>query len=90
MSLKNLHQALEYYSNALRIKRSIPDSVGMAYDFNAAAITYYKLGKRELAILYFDSAMFFAKKKRLMPLVMDAYWNKSEIYHGAEEVPPGT
>ena len=73
-------EALAYYSNALRIKRSIPDSVGMAYDYNATAITYYKLSKRDRAILYFDSTMFFAKKKRLLSLVMDSYSNKSDLY----------
>ncbi len=83
--LEKFTEALAYYSNALRIKRSIPDSVGMAYDYNATAITYYKLSKRELAILYFDSTMFFAKKKRLLSLVMDTYWNKSELYHGQKK-----
>lgn len=73
-------QALEYYFDALRIKRSISDSTGIAYDFNAAAITFYDLGKSDIAIQYFDSAMFFAKKKRIMPLVMDGYSSKSEIY----------
>jgi signal transduction histidine kinase/DNA-binding response OmpR family regulator/uncharacterized protein HemY len=78
--LEKFNQALEYYYDALRIKRSIPDSVGIAYDFNAAAITFYNLGKSNIAILYFDSAMFFAKKKRIMPLVMDGYSSKSDIY----------
>ena len=79
--LKKFTDALSHYSNALRIKRSITDSVGMAYDYNATAIAYYKLGKRDRAIMYFDSTMFFAKKKRLLSLVMDSYWNKSELYH---------
>jgi signal transduction histidine kinase len=78
--LGKFDQALKYYYDALRIKKSIPDSTGMAYDFNAAAITFYNVGKPDFAILYFDSAMFFAKKKRIMPLVMDGYSSKNEIY----------
>jgi signal transduction histidine kinase/DNA-binding response OmpR family regulator len=79
--LGEFNRALEYYFDALRIKRAIPDSVGSAYDFNAAASTFYELGKLNIAILYLDSSMFFAKKKRIMPLVMDGYLSKSEIYH---------
>jgi signal transduction histidine kinase/DNA-binding NarL/FixJ family response regulator len=78
--LGKFNEALKYYYDALRIKKSIPDSAGIAYDFNAAAILFYNSGKSDLAILYFDSAMFFAKKKRIMPLVMDGYENKSQIY----------
>ncbi|AYB35190.1 tetratricopeptide repeat protein [Chryseolinea soli] len=78
--LEKFTDALDYYSRALRIKRSIPDSVGMAYDFNASAQAFFQLGKPDKAVLYFDSAMFFAQKKRLLSLVMDGYKGKSEIY----------
>ncbi|MBA4056845.1 MAG: hypothetical protein C0490_19180, partial [Marivirga sp.] len=79
--LEKFNRALEYYFDALRIKRSISDSVGIAYDFTAAAITFYNLKKPEMAIIYIDSGMFFAKKKRIPALVMDGYQNKSDIYN---------
>lgn len=78
--LGKFDQALEHYFDALRIKRSIPDSVGSAYDFNAIAISYYNLKKYGEAIIYVDSATLFAKKKKIPPLVMDGYKNKSDIY----------
>ncbi|HTF18548.1 MAG TPA: tetratricopeptide repeat protein [Chryseolinea sp.] len=78
--LKKFDDALKYYSNALSIKRGIADSTGMAYDYVAKAITFHNLAKPAYAIVYFDSAMFFARKKRLLSLVMDSYLNKSELY----------
>ncbi|SKC83306.1 Signal transduction histidine kinase [Ohtaekwangia koreensis] len=78
--LGKYNRALDYYFDALRIKRTIPDSVGIAYDFTAAAITFYNLKKLELALVYIDSGMFFAKKKNVQALVMDGYQNKSDIY----------
>ncbi len=78
--LEDFRQALVYYSNALKVSRSMKDSVGMAYGLNATAITKHSLGRPDDAILFLDSAMFFANKKRLLPLLMDGYKMKSDIY----------
>lgn len=80
--LEKYRDALNYYSGALRIKRAIGDSVGMAYDYNAKAITYLSLGNPTTSIAYFDSAMIFAERKKLHLLVMDGYLNKSDLYRG--------
>ncbi|MBL0741268.1 tetratricopeptide repeat protein [Chryseolinea lacunae] len=83
--LQKFTVALDYYAKALRIKRTIPDSVGMTYDFNASADALFELNKPGKAIVYFDSAMLFARKKRLVSLVMDGYLGKSKIYSAEKQ-----
>ena len=52
----------------------------MGYTYIAVAETLFQLKQYQKAKDYFDTTIFFATKKKLLPLVMDSYGVLSEIY----------
>ena len=72
--------ALKEYREGIRVLKSIPDTLNMAYGYIALGETSVNLKEYQKAKDYFDTTILLATKKKLPTLVMDSYGVLSEIY----------
>ncbi len=68
------------YRDALEILRTIHDSVNMAYSYTSLAQAYLQLNDSKSALQYFDSAKLMAERKRLLYIMLDVHYYRSEIF----------
>ena len=62
LSLHQLTDALQSYSQALSLQREIDDINGQGYSLAGIGTTYYSLGQQELALEYLETALTAAQE----------------------------